>query len=174
MNPKLVCLVGFPGAGKSSICEQLSAKSEINWIRSREILDKMETTDNYHSLHDKGALFFEADQSKAFIQRVLSKTILERMNVFDSLRPISHWRLLSEYFPGGASLVAVDVDAELRTGRLVARDGQAKAIERLNHPVEREIPALMDLAEYRIENNTTVAAAVRNLSEVLRQISTEQ
>lgn len=150
----IVALVGHPGSGKSTISEILSNTSaSINWIRSRDIIVQLSGASTIEEVQSRGLDFFQYGNGLPFVHKILDLVEDEKINIFDSLRPVAHWTLLREKFPGNLLLAGVQIDKNKRLERLIARDGQKIALKRINHDVEQEIPVLMLSAHFFVNSN---------------------
>ena len=165
----LLTLVGLPGVGKSTISSALSKRDGFNWIKSRDIVGQLTDSKHGENLQERGLYLSTEEGSKLFCQSLFSWMHLGHINIFDSVRPIAHWRVVKEKFRQRVLLVGFTLDEMTRRHRLVERDGAAVAYKRSSHEVEKDVPLLLTESDLIVDTKGSEDSAVQTILDKITQ-----
>lgn len=160
----VVTLVGMPGSGKSAISERMSSIDGVNWIQSRQIIRELTNATSTADMQNKGLQFNTPNNNEKFFDCLDRKFQTGALNIFDAVRPESHWDEFKRRYDSNAVLVCIDAPRDLRQTRLLEREGcPDELLLRDDHKVEAEVPTLMKKADIFVNNTENIALAVTRL-----------
>jgi dephospho-CoA kinase len=149
----LVVMVGMPGSGKSTIARNLSlASNRVNWIRSRDIIGLLSGVSTTVQAQTSGLDFTTRSESQDFISQAIQQYQSKQINLFDSVRPRAHWEIFQERFGTNSILLSIDAPDKIRAERLRSRVEPEVIADRDSHPIEKDVPGLIEDAQLQINN----------------------
>lgn len=151
MIPHVISLVGLPAAGKSTVARLLAERYGGHWIRTRDIIQDLGSSGAIEDLQKHGIALSSEAGADVFFEELKNRIDPTRFNVVDALRPFTHWQRIKSAFGGRGHLVGIWAAQGIRKDRSRAREQRLE--DRDQHPVEKEVPALLEVADYMVMNN---------------------
>lgn len=151
MVPHVVSLVGLPAAGKSTVARMISERYGGQWIRTRDIIQDLGSSGRIEDLQRHGLALSSEAGANAFFAALMGRIDPTRLNLVDAVRPFTHWERIRSAFGTRAHLVGIWASPDVRRERFRTRGQQLE--QRDQHPVEKEVPALLEVADYIVVNN---------------------
>jgi dephospho-CoA kinase len=156
---EIISLTGYPAAGKSTVAKHLQDRHGAHWVRTRDIVQLLGGSGTLQDLQNKGLTLSSEKGAELFfveLQKLIHPT---RTTVIDAIRPFSHWTRIKAAFGPRAHLVGVKAPSDTRRARFEEREPGSCLRERDEHEVEREIPGLLEVADYVLVNTSSLTIA---------------
>jgi len=181
-QPRILALVGMPGAGKTLFAHHLQARGFVQYRFGAITIAEVErqglpvTPENERQVREQ---IRAREGMDAYARRLLPKihdALARRPSVvLDGLYSFSEYKTLRAEFGDLLVLVAIACERRLRYARLAARAERPLTREEAEQRDVQEIEALekggpIAIADYTILNNGTPEAALAELDHLLERL----
>ncbi len=178
-RPRLLALVGMPGAGKSMLAHHLEAQGFPQFRFGSITMDELQrrgwevTPDNEKTVREEIRANEKMDayaiRALPIIHRMLAT---HRSAIIDGLYSFSEWKTLKAEFGAALVLVAVACDRQVRYARLATRAERPLSREDAEQRDIAEIVKLekggpIAIADYTILNNDGPEVAIAALERIV-------
>lgn len=156
---QILSLTGYPAAGKSTLAKHLQERHGAHWVRTRDIVQLLGGSATLQDLQNKGLTLSSEEGADLFfieLQKLIHPT---QTTVIDAIRPFSHWTRIKAAYGSRAHLVGVKAPHDTRRARYEEREPGGCLRARDEHEVEREIPGLLEIADYVVVTTSTLDVA---------------
>jgi dephospho-CoA kinase len=182
-NLKILCVVGMPGSGKSTITNYLAEQKHPRIYFGGIILDRMKQQ-NIEITPENETSFRESLREKHgndFLINIVIEEIRNLANagqkriILDGLYSWTEYRTLKSAFPTEVITLAVTLPKTLRHSRIKSREERPLDTEEINHRDYSEIENLekggpIAIADYYIDNSSSEHDLHKNLDDLLSSI----
>jgi len=156
---QIISLAGYPAAGKTTLAKHLQERYGVHWVRTRDIVQLLGGSDSLQNLQDKGLTLSSEEGANLFFTELQKLIHPNQTTVIDAIRPFTHWTRIKAAYGPRAHLVGVKAPYDTRRARFEEREPGSCLRERDEHEVEREIPSLLEVADYVVINTSTLDVA---------------
>src|SRR5262249_23075096 len=151
----------------------LQNKFGFNWLRTRDIIKAFSGDSAIKSLQSTGINLSSGSGADAFCAELFRRLDVTRPNVIDAIRPRTHLRRIQDEYANRAHLVSVVAPRSLRQTRF-ENDNRTDSIqERDEHPVEADVPILVEESAFMIVNQNHLDFRVEQLVQFIKHINND-
>lgn len=167
----VIGITGNIAAGKTTASEYLKNKHNFSYCRYSQILSERllakEKKVNRESLQEIGKTVFSGDSQYELNMCVNSKVCGNSFVVIDGMRHFEDYTYWKENCFLNFYLIYIDTDKEICSARY--SDGNYD--QYINHAAEDEIESLRELADFVIENNSTMESLYSAIDGLLEKLN---
>jgi hypothetical protein len=140
------------------LATHLQDRHGAHWVRTRDIVQLLGGS-ALHDLQSKGLTLSSEEGADLFFTELRKLIHPTQTTVIDAIRPFSHWTRIKEAYGPRALLVGVKAPRDTRRVRFEEREPGSCLRERDEHAVEREIPGLLEIADYVVVTTSSLDVA---------------
>lgn len=167
----VIGITGNIAAGKTTAAEYLKHQHNFSYCRYSQILSERllanDTIVNRESLQEIGKTIFSEDSQYELNKCVSSKVYGNAFVVIDGMRHFEDYTFWKENCFSKFYLIYIDTDKEV----CAERYSVDKYDQYINHTAEKEIKSLRELADFVIDNNSTIDSLYSAIDGMLADLN---